>query len=179
MNRVADLIVVSGPPGAGKSTVAQSLVSSFEPSALIAGDVFFGFLDRGYIDPWTSAAHRQNELVMEAAAAATGRLVAGGYTVVYDGVVGPWFLDSFLAATGVDALNYVLLLPAQSVVLERVGSRSGHGFTDLDAARHMYEQFAAADVALRHVVSAHVPPADIAATVLERLHQGGLRATAS
>jgi len=51
---------------------------------------FFGFIDRGYLAPWTQAAHRQNEVVVSAAAAAAGLLVTGGYTVVYDGVVGPW-----------------------------------------------------------------------------------------
>jgi uridine kinase len=43
---VADLIVVTGPPGAGKTTVAQALSGSFESSALVAGDDFFGFIDR-------------------------------------------------------------------------------------------------------------------------------------
>lgn len=67
----------------------------FTASALIAGDDFFSFLDQGYIQPWTAAAHQQNETVIEAAAAAAGRLSAGGYTVVYDGFLGPGFLQRF------------------------------------------------------------------------------------
>ena len=49
---VAELIVVTGPPGAGKSTIAELLVSEFDPSALVAGDQFFGFLRAGSIAPW-------------------------------------------------------------------------------------------------------------------------------
>lgn len=152
MDDMADLIVVSGPPGAGKSTVARTLSNLFDPSALVAGDQFFAFIDKGYIAPWTSAAHHQNEIVVEAAAAAAGRLATGGYTVVYDGVIGPWFVEAFGAALGLASLNYVILLPPEKLCLERVRDRADHGFRDLAAAQHMYAEFADADVDHRHVV---------------------------
>ena len=47
-----ELLVVTGPPGAGKSTVAARLVERRSPSALVEGDAFFAFLRRGRIDPW-------------------------------------------------------------------------------------------------------------------------------
>ena len=81
MGGVSDLIVVSGPPGAGKTTAARALARLFDPSALVPGDQFFAFIEQGYIAPWTSPAHRQNEIVTEAAGAAAGRLATGGYTV--------------------------------------------------------------------------------------------------
>lgn len=113
MAGVADLIVVTGPPGAGKSTVARALSGLFERSALVPGDQFFAFIDKGYSEPWTAAAHHQNEIVIDAAAAAAGRLANGGYTVVYDGVIGPWFLETFVAATGLDSVHYAILLPPE------------------------------------------------------------------
>lgn len=78
---------------------------------MVPGDDFFAFIGEGYIAPWTREADRQNEIVVGAAAAAAGRLAAGGYTVVYDGVIGPWFLDAFVAATGLAAVHYVVLRP--------------------------------------------------------------------
>jgi adenylate kinase family enzyme len=72
MAGVAGLIVVTGPPGAGKTTAAQALPGLFEPSALVSGDQFSAFIDRGYLAPWAAAAHRQNETVMGAAAVAAG-----------------------------------------------------------------------------------------------------------
>ena len=46
------LIVVSGPPGAGKSTIAHMLAARFDPSVLVTGDRFFGFLANGFVEPW-------------------------------------------------------------------------------------------------------------------------------
>ena len=132
------LIVVTGPPGAGKSTVARLLASRFDPSALVAGDDFFAFIASGRIDPWLPAAHHQNEAVIRAAAAAAGRLALRGYTVLYDGVLGPWFLEDFMAEAGVGAIHYVSLMPTEETCLERVRTRTDHGFTDLPATRHMY-----------------------------------------
>lgn len=83
---MGEVIVVSGPPGAGKSTVARALADLYDPSALVAGDDFFAFLQRGRIDPWLPEADAQNRAVLAAAAAACGRL-AERFTVVYDGVL--------------------------------------------------------------------------------------------
>ena len=114
--------MVTGPPVAGKSTVARELAGAFDPSALVTGDDFFGFVSTGWIAPWLAEAHWQNETVLEAAAAAAGRFVAGGDTVVYDGVVGPWFLPAFAAATGLAELSYGVLLPPEELCLTRAGA---------------------------------------------------------
>jgi adenylylsulfate kinase-like enzyme len=45
--RVASLLVITGPPGAGKSTVAALVAKRSTPSVLVDGDAFFAFLDQG------------------------------------------------------------------------------------------------------------------------------------
>ena len=77
-----------------------ALAQRFEQSVLIEGDAFFGFLERGSSDPWTPEADYQNSVVIRAAAAATGQYPKGGYSTVYEGVVGSWFLPTFATATG-------------------------------------------------------------------------------
>ncbi|GGC17244.1 AAA family ATPase [Cellulomonas carbonis] len=152
---MAELVVVTGPPGAGKSTVAAALAEGLEPSALVTGDSFFGFLVRGAIAPWLPEADEQNRVVVAAAAAATGRLVAGGFHAVYDGVLGPWMVEAFVDRLGaaVPHLHYVVLLPPLETCLGRVAARTGHGFTDADATRHMHREFAEADVDDRHLLT--------------------------
>ena len=176
MSSMAFLVVITGPPGAGKSTVAGLLAAEFDTSALVEGDAFFAFLAGGAIEPWLPAAHRQNEVVIRAAAAAAGRFVAGGYSTVYDGILGPWFLADFAAATALDHLHYAVLLPSVERCVAQVAGRTGHGFTDEAATRHMHRDFAAADIEQRHVLADSPGPAgETAAEVLRRIRNGTLR----
>ncbi|WP_436795107.1 AAA family ATPase [Actinospongicola halichondriae] len=150
---MGSLLVVTGPPGSGKSTVAAMLAEQAGPGALIEGDRFFAFLARDAIPPWLPESHEQNTVVTSAAGAATGRFADGGFHTVYDGIVGPWFLTTFGSATGLTAFDYVVLLPDVETCVARVSSRTGHDFRDEDAARKMHEEFARASVPARHVLT--------------------------
>ncbi|HEY8546241.1 MAG TPA: AAA family ATPase [Acidimicrobiales bacterium] len=165
---MASLLVVTGPPGAGKSTVARELADRAERSVLVEGDRFFAFLARGAIEPWRPESREQNTVVTVAAGAAAGAYARGGYTTVYDGVLGPWFLSTFGGATGLDRFDDAVLLPPADVCVERVATRVGHEFTDEPATRKMHADFAEAvgEVPARHVLrDLPASPAEVAAVV--------------
>jgi cytidylate kinase len=170
---VGELIVISGPPGAGKSAVAAVLARQFEIAAVVPGDDFFGFIRRGSVEPWLPEAHEQNVAVTEAAASAAGRL-AQYCDVVYEGVVGPWLISEFLERTGLARLHYAILFPPLNVCLERIRSRVAHGFSDLAAAEHMWRDFERAGTA-HQFRDPTASPDGVAAQIVARLRDGTIR----
>jgi cytidylate kinase len=171
---VAALLIITGPPGAGKSTVARLVADHFEPCALVQGDVFFGFVGRGYIEPWLPEAHGQNTVVTEATARATSAFARGGFTTVFDGMVGPWFLPTFLATAELDAVHYSVLIPSVATCVARVQSRTSHGFRDENVTRQMHAAFAEGGLDPRYVINAEADAPTVAEEVLHRFEAGGL-----
>jgi adenylate kinase family enzyme len=171
---VAELLIITGPPGAGKSTVAARVADRFEPSALVPGDAFFGFVERSYIDPWLPESHEQNTVVTEASARATSVFARGGFTTIFDGMVGPWFLPTFLEHADLDAVHYAVLLPSVETCVARVRKRVDHGFRDEDVTRQMHAAFTNADIDSRSLLHAESDPAAVAEEVLRRLDAGML-----
>lgn len=166
---MGSLLIVTGPPGAGKSTVAALLAARYDLSALVEGDAFFAFLRSGAIEPWLPASQTQNEVVTDAAASATAAFVAGGYDTVYDGVMGPWFLPAFARRMQLREFDYAVVLPSVDACVERVATRAGHGFTDESATRSMHAQFDGHRPADRHVFDGDDDEAgDIVEQILDR-----------
>lgn len=173
MLTVGRLLVITGPPGAGKSAVASIIGERLTLSAVVTGDSFFGFLADGKVEPWMPAAHAQNETVIKAAAAASARFVRDGFQTVFDGVVGPWFLPAFADAAGLESLDYVILMPPVDVCLARVRHRRDHGFADESATRHMHSDFANTEIDARHVIDSADATAHETAELVLRARQSG------
>jgi predicted kinase len=140
------VVIVSGAPGAGKSSVARRLAetSPFDQAVHLHTDDFYASIVKGFIEPWRTEAQAQNTAVMAALVASSARYAEGGFEVVVDGIVGPWFLEPWLALAGADTdVHYAVLRPDQATTLARGTSRTTPGaLTDAAVISQMWRQFA-------------------------------------
>ncbi|SKC71667.1 DinB family protein [Krasilnikoviella flava] len=137
--------LLTGPPGAGKTTVAVLLAADAErPTVTLTTDTFYRSISTGFVPPYLAGSQRQNEVVADAIVAATTAYARGGYDVVLDGVVGPWFLPRFRAAAAREDwdLAYVVLRPGLDATLARATGRADAELRDPAAVRSMHAAFA-------------------------------------
>jgi chloramphenicol 3-O-phosphotransferase len=134
-----EILILTGPPGSGKTTTARALAAGAARRAVhLHADDFWDAIRCGWIEPWLTEAHGQNTVVMAAVAAAAGIYAAGGYLVVVDGVVGPWFLAPFEALAA--PVHYVVLRPSLETALARAAARE-EGLTDPRPISALHRQF--------------------------------------
>ena len=157
------IVILSGPPGAGKSTSARALAEACDwPRAVhFHTDDFYGYIRKGSVDPWLPAASSQNQAVANASTAVARAFALGDYEVFVDGVIGPWLLYPWLElvrnvpsmASAAIAIDYVVLRPKEEVTVARMMERKlSFALKDPDVARLLWRQFSDLGVYERHVV---------------------------
>lgn len=179
MIAAGEVLILSGPPGSGKSTVADALAGDAKRSVHLESDWFYRSIRSGFIAPHLRASHAQNTAVMDIATDAAAGYAAAGYAVVWDGIVGPWFLDRIvgrLAAKGVP-VRYLVLRASRDVSLERVTVRDRT--SELSGAAKMFDEFADLGEFEPHVVDAHGSIDEVIDRCRRRIEGEGLRLTAS
>lgn len=110
----APLLVVTGPPAAGKTTAARLLAARFEPRVcVLESDWWWTTIVAGRVSPWLPEAHEQNRAVVRSFSAAAAVMAAGSYPTVLEGIIGPWMLDLVQeeAAARDVPVHYVVLRP--------------------------------------------------------------------
>ena len=135
---------MSGPPGAGKTTVSALLAGEAERGVHLESDWFFQSIRGGYVYPALPESQEQNEVVMRAVADAAAAYANGGYFTVIEGIISPrWFMNPVrdrLREHGVDAAYAILRAPLE-VCLERAHGRARDPVESDDVVRQLYADF--------------------------------------
>ncbi|HWF15652.1 MAG TPA: AAA family ATPase [Acidimicrobiales bacterium] len=179
----ATVLLLTGSPGGGKTTVAPLVADRHEPSACLDLDWFFAKVRQGFIEPWLPEAHEQNRVILRAAAETVAAFAAGGYFIVAEGILYPNMVDLFVdasAARGVE-LHYAVLRAPVGVVRQRVQDRRSEpehfaALADATVVEDLWDQFERHGIAERHRVdSGDRSPGAIAAEIDRRLGAGEFR----
>jgi adenylate kinase family enzyme len=115
-------LIVNGPPGSGKSTVARLLAGESRRGVHLPADVFWHFIV-GHVPPGLPEAEEQNQSVITALASASAVYDRGDYEVFVDGFVRPAYLEIFLETYGRRPLDHVVLMPSLETAVQRACAR--------------------------------------------------------
>lgn len=177
-DRLPEVLILSGPPGVGKTTAAGILAERHARAVHLEADAFFRFIRSGYVEPWKSESHEQNEMVMRIVAGAASGYARAGYFTIVDGIVTPgWFFEPLRDALhdlGHSVAFAVLRVP-RSVCVARVNEREGGTISDPDAIGQIWQGFAEMGDLERYAIDVEdKTPEEAAALLTQRLDEGRL-----
>ncbi|MFZ2114006.1 MAG: AAA family ATPase [Solirubrobacteraceae bacterium] len=170
------VLILTGPPGAGKTATARLLAAGFERAVHLESDLFFHFISAGYVEPWKPESHEQNTIVMRIAAAAAAGYADAGYFTIVDGIISPrWFFEPMRAALeeAGHAVAYAVLRAPLAVCTSRAASREIGRIADISVVEHVWRDFADLGPLERHAIDGYGKSAEqVAEEVAQRLQEG-------
>lgn len=168
------VLILTGPPGSGKSTAARRLAAAASRGVHLESDRFFQFISAGYVEPYKTEAHAQNTAVMGIVARAAAGYAEAGYTTIVDGILIPgWFYEPLrdaLQAAGHE-VALAVLRASLTVCRARVAARSGNDLSDPAVVEQLHHSFAALGPLEPHVIDTGArSPGEVAELISRRLH---------
>jgi len=135
------IIILSGPVGAGKSTVAKDLISYSQGAvAYIEGDTFWSFITKGATD---RNRHQNFKMIMISMVAAAMPYALNGYEVILDFSIPPWFIENIKKVVRLKEipLDYIVLCPSEAVCIARAAQRAAGTIDDYTPYHDLYLSF--------------------------------------
>jgi len=132
------VVMLSGPVGAGKTTVARELVAiSPAPLCYIEGDAFWPV----FAKPGEKSRREQFRLLMRSITAAAVPLARGGYEVLLDFSFPLDYLETARKILKEIPIDFVMLRPSIAICEERAAARPEGKIADYSVYRDFYAMF--------------------------------------
>jgi predicted kinase len=173
----APIIVVSGPGGVGKSTVAHLVAAAFEKSVHLQTDDLLASVVSGWVDPSLPEAEHQNEAVGGALAVSAMGFAEDGYTTVLSGYLFPDGVAGLAAACGNRGLSchYAVLTADLETCWERATAKGpGRWPLVFEPFAQLHARFSQLDLDDRCVIDATGVPSTVSDAILAAFRAGHL-----
>jgi chloramphenicol 3-O-phosphotransferase len=168
--------LISGIPGAGKTTIARALCASYAKAIHIPVDDLREFVVTGHASPieWTEETTRQFALARGSAARMAADYSDEEFAVVIDDVVREEDVDQFTRHLAGRPLTKVALIPSLDVAIARNRDRTNKSFdtTILEpVARRLHRSLVESCRSAAGWIALDTSDMDVAATVTEILRR--------
>ena len=132
--------LITGPAGAGKSTVSHLLAEKFEKSAVVTVDSLRNSIIRGRVKPWphSEEVDRQITLAAKNACLLANNFLDSGFSVFIDDVIGRKLLNQY--KDSFPNIKTFLLLPSVEILLSRFDNRGDDAHLR-KRTEELYEKF--------------------------------------
>jgi adenylate kinase family enzyme len=171
------VVILTGAPGSGKTTVAELLAAKRKRSVHLESDRFFHFIRAGHIEPWKPESHEQNTAVMRIVAEAAAGYADAGYFTIVDGIISPrWFFEPLrdsLSGAG-HRVAYAVLRAPLDVCLQRARGRSSDRLSDADVVERLWHELAYLGPLEGHAIENETRSAEATADALAEQLRAGL-----
>ena len=114
---MTDLYIITGPAGAGKSTISRKIAESKSKSVLIEGDDIYHQVVGGYVQAWKQG--NNLDIFWKICIDMIDIYLSNGYTVVFNYIVNPENIKALQDKFKEYKIKFIILITDEGTLLSR------------------------------------------------------------
>jgi len=166
-----NIVILTGPPGAGKSTVNEILANKVPNSAIVSCDILRHMVKNGYADRKSKSWEKQCDLGAENTLLLAKNFYKKGFNVFLDDIIcSKEGVDNYLNALKGNNIKIFLLLPNKEIVAKRDLERGEFAMKERALELHKkFEDFSKDEKRVIVIDSSNQTPEETAEIIIKEL----------